>query len=210
VLKWILLSALLIVSSSSNVFAQDTQPAISEEKRALIKELLEVVDVKTNVNALFNAMVEEQEKSLPDILWEAVAAMPEVKRLNATDQRMLKAMLVKDAVRIAKRVRELFQEKIDLSRLLEDISFVAYDKYFNEAQLRDLIAFYRSPTGKRTIEVMPQLFTESMTMTMQAVRPRIGDLMNDLMKEESEHLKQTVAAYKPKSPKPSARRSAKP
>lgn len=204
-LKWLLISVLLLVSSSSNIFAQDPQPQISEEKRALIKELLEVIDVKTNVNALYNAMVEEQEKNLPDILWESVAAMPEVQRLTATDQRKLKALLVKDAVRISKRVRELFQEKIDLSRLLEEISFVAYDKYFNEAQLRDLITFYRSPTGKRTIEVMPQLFTESMTMTMQAVRPKIGDLMNDLMKDESENLKQTVTSFKPRA-KPTTRR----
>ena len=204
-LKWLSIAAFitfLLVSSSSNVLAQDPQsttPAITEEKRALIKELLEVADLKTNVNALYNAMAQEQQKNLPDLLWEMAAAMPEVKRLSAADQRGLRILVMKEANRIGDRIRELFLQKIDLSGLLENLSYVAYDKYFNEQQLRDLITFYRSPTGRRTIEVMPQLFTESMTMTVQAVRPKIGDLMNDLMKEESARIKQTVASYKPRS-----------
>jgi hypothetical protein len=203
-LIWLLiLSASLLMITCTSVVAQEPAPnssTLTEQKRALIKELLEVVDVKRSINALYNTMVEEQERNLPDIVWEAVASMPEVKRLSKADQTVLRAQLAQEAKRIGEHIRELFMKKIDLGKLLEDISYVAYDKYFNEEQLKDLIAFYNSPTGKRTIEVMPALFQESMTQTMEAVRPKLGELMNELLKEEGERIQQTVASYKPKSP----------
>jgi uncharacterized protein len=217
-LKRILLAVLcmaLVITCTHNVAAQEAAANAAgptEEKRALIRELMEVIDVKKSVTALYNTMVEEQERNLPDIVWEAVASMPEVKRLSRADQTVLRAKLAQEAKRIGEHIRELFLKKVDLGRLLEDISIVAYDKYFSEEQLKDLITFYRSPTGKRTIEVMPALFAESMTQTMEAVRPKIGELMNDLMKEESERIRQTVVTYKPKpsSKSPTPKRSRTP
>jgi hypothetical protein len=216
--KWIartIIVASLFIWCSTLAVAQDPAPngpSITEEKRALIKELLEVVDTKRSINALYNTMVEEQERNLPDIVWEAVASMPEVKRLSKADQTVLRAQLAQEAKRIGEHIRELFMKKVDLGKLLEDISYVAYDKYFNEEQLKDLIVFYKSPTGKRTIEVMPALFQESMGQTMEAVRPKIGELMNELLKEEGERIQQTVATYKPKSPTkaPTQKRPVKP
>ncbi len=202
-IPFVIVVTCLLIFGTHTVVAQEpasNAAKLSEQKRALIKELLEVVNVKQSISALYNTMAEEQERTLPDVVWEAVASMPEVKRLKPADQTVLRAQLAQQAKRIGQRVRELFMQKIDLGKLLEDISYVAYDKYFNEEQLKDLIAFYRSPTGKRTVEVMPALFAESMTLTMEAVRPKMVELMNDLMKEESEKIKQTVATYKPKAP----------
>jgi|CXWL01.1.fsa_nt_gi hypothetical protein len=37
-----------------------------------------------------------------------------------------------------------------------------YDKYFEEAELDAIIAFYASPAGKKTVQVLPAIMAESM------------------------------------------------
>ncbi|HRC85355.1 MAG TPA: DUF2059 domain-containing protein [Thermoanaerobaculia bacterium] len=42
-----------------------------------------------------------------------------------------------------------------------------YDKYFNEADLDALIAFYTSPVGRKAIQVLPSVMAESMQAGQQ-------------------------------------------
>lgn len=41
-----------------------------------------------------------------------------------------------------------------------------YDKYFNEGELKELIAFYKGQTGRKLIKVMPLLMEDSMNASM--------------------------------------------
>ncbi|MGL6275643.1 DUF2059 domain-containing protein [Aeromonas dhakensis] len=36
-----------------------------------------------------------------------------------------------------------------------------YRKHFTEAELKELIAFYQSPVGKKSLDTMPAIFQES-------------------------------------------------
>jgi hypothetical protein len=39
-----------------------------------------------------------------------------------------------------------------------------YDKHFTQEEIRDLIRFYESPSGRKMIRVMPEILRESMQM----------------------------------------------
>lgn len=39
-----------------------------------------------------------------------------------------------------------------------------YEKYYTEEDLDQLIAFYQSPVGKKSIQIMPQIMQESMAI----------------------------------------------
>lgn len=45
---------------------------------------------------------------------------------------------------------------------LENLVIPIYDKYYSEQDINDLIKFYNSPVGKKTISVLPQIMRESM------------------------------------------------
>lgn len=42
-----------------------------------------------------------------------------------------------------------------------------YARYFSADELRDMLAFYRSPTGAKMLKVMPQITAEMMAAIMQ-------------------------------------------
>jgi hypothetical protein len=60
-----------------------------------------------------------------------------------------------------------------------------YAKYFTAAELRDMLAFYRTETGKKSLEVMPALAGE-LTQTTMAKLP---DMMRRVMEAFTRALK---------------------
>lgn len=61
-----------------------------------------------------------------------------------------------------------------------------YTKGFSEAELNELIAFYKSPLGQKVLKQMPALFAESMKMTqakLEPVVPQVNQLLEQMTKE---------------------------
>jgi hypothetical protein len=169
---------------------------ISPEKRALIGELLEVTDAKKNALAVFNAMLDENEKQMPDIVWQGLLSQKELQELDAEAQDALRKELTAESERMNKRVRELFSAGIDMAHVIEDVSIDLYDKYFTEDEIKDLIVFYKSHTGRKTTEVLPKMFAESMTNTMDAVKPKVLEIVAQLVNEETARVKKELEAKK--------------
>ncbi len=62
-----------------------------------------------------------------------------------------------------------------------------YARHFSHDDIRQLLAFYETPLGKKTIEVMPQLMMESMQVTMgwvAKVNPVIQERVTAQLREE--------------------------
>jgi hypothetical protein len=157
---------------------------------------------------MLKAQAEQMDKQLPDIIWQAVADMKELKSLTPEQREELRLKVVSNSLRSGRRVYELIQEKIDFNKLIEDVSLPLYDKYLTESELRDLVVFYKSPTGKKVIEVMPNLVAESMTRTAEVVLPRFTEIMRQIQQEETQRMEKEIRAdvkNKQKSAKPASR-----
>jgi hypothetical protein len=188
-----------IVGAQQQPAVVDKQ-SVSSEKRALIAELLEVTGSRKSALQVYQAMLDQQEKMMPDLVKESVASNAEFQRLTEEQREELRKKLVENSNRTSKRVKELFEERIDFSKIVEDISYELYDKYYTEDELKDLVGFYRTPTGKKTIAVMPTMFSESMTMTMERIKPQMSEIMTTLTKEESERVSKELETFKTKQP----------
>ena len=61
-----------------------------------------------------------------------------------------------------------------------------YTSNFSESELKDLVAFYQSPLGKKVLEKMPQLTQQSAQMTqakLESAVPVVNKLLDDMTKE---------------------------
>ena len=195
----IILGGILFLNFSCVLSQQQSQinaNQISPEKRALISELLEVTEAKKNALAVFNAMLDENEKQMPDIVWQGLLNQKEIQELDAGAREALRKELLAESERMNKRIRELFSAGIDMARVIEDVSIDLYDKYFTEDEVKDLIVFYKSHTGKKTTEVLPKMFAESMTNTMDAVKPKVLAIVAQLVNEETARVKKELETKK--------------
>ncbi|MBX9845340.1 MAG: DUF2059 domain-containing protein [Xanthobacteraceae bacterium] len=61
-----------------------------------------------------------------------------------------------------------------------------YARYFSAQELRDMLAFYATPTGQKTLQVMPQLTAEVFQLIMQqmlGLQAQIMDAFGNVLRQ---------------------------
>lgn len=72
-----------------------------------------------------------------------------------------------------------FMKEIDYKEFVE-LYVPIYDKYYTHQEIKDLITFYESPTGKKTVEKTPIIMAESMSLG-QKLGEKIGQKVFEKM-----------------------------
>jgi len=145
--------------------------SISPAKLALLKELCDLLAPGKNAEESLNVTFAQQEKQLSTILNAMSARGPA--GATAEEGQKLKEAIISRQMKILKRTQELFREKIDLNSLCNTIYVSIYNKHFDEKQLKDLISFYKSPTGSHFREVQTAIVDEAMAMTSRDIQSKI-------------------------------------
>jgi hypothetical protein len=130
--------ALALVAVAGSARAEQKAPP--EPSANAMKIAREIIDLK-NATILFEPMV-------PGVI-ERVKNM-----LLQTSPN-----LRKDLDDVANNLRKVFAPRT--TDLLTDISWV-YASRFTEAELKEILTFYRTPTGKKVIALEPQVFDDAM------------------------------------------------
>ena len=135
-------------------------------KHARIKELMTMTGASQMgmqfASAMSNAIVGTLKQARPDI--------PE-RALKILDQELV----------------AIVQENIDVPGGLIDRVVPVYDKYFTAAEIDELIAFYRTPLGRKAISTMPAVMQESMAAGQawgQSLSPEINRRLEAALKRE--------------------------
>ena len=74
---------------------------------------------------------------------------------------------------IASIVKEEFGKEIDT---FLDMVVPVYDKHFTEAELQELVAFYKTPIGQKAIETLPKITSEIAPLSQQwaiSIMPKV-------------------------------------
>ncbi len=175
-------SPLSFGQAPQNGSAQATQQSIAPEKRALIKELFELTQLQKQMGQTTEALLAQTEKQQLQLLSQN---NQEGKELTDSEREAR----LKSITQQTRRMRELFTRRIDFSRLIQEVMYPLYDKYFTEDDLRGVITFYKSPAGRKFIEAGPQLMLESVTKMNELLLPQMQQLIRDITEEEK-NLKQ--------------------
>jgi hypothetical protein len=186
---------LLVLVPTVSAQETSTRP-ISPEKRALISELFEVTQLRKTADELHKGMMEQQRQITRDVILQSMEINPEYKELSDANREKVRKEMLENSERTDQRATELITERINFPTLIAEISYQLYDKYFTESELKDLLVFYRSSTGKKAIEVVPKLFAESMELARVALQPKMAEVLMILSKEESERIDKELEALK--------------
>ena len=123
IIMWV---ASLVLIGTLNVVAEEMPDPADVSKRADIKRLMEITDVRNLGRKIMNRLVLTMRKGRSSVPWDD------------------------------------FMAEFDVNEFIEMIIPI-YDKHFTHEEIKQLIAFYESPIGKKMIKVQPQLMMDSMT-----------------------------------------------
>lgn len=144
-----------------------TEPNPSTRQRALAVKLLEVMDVNRSSLDMMDAMFAQIEKQFIESA-EAKGNRPQD---IAEAKETFAAFRAKSS-------------KIDFAGLMQEAYIHIYSKYFTEKELEDLVAFYSTPTGKKSIEMMGNLVREGMEAGGRELAPKLEQIMAEVTAEQ--------------------------
>ena len=159
------LLAAIVLAASLPLFA--TEPNPSARQRELGLKLLNAMNMNRAGLGVMDAFFAQIEKQFLDAA-EAKGNRPQ-------------------DIAEAKETFAAFREKsakIDFAGLMQEAYIRIYSKYFTENELEDLIAFYSTPSGKKSMEVMPDLFREGMEAGARELSPKIEQLLAEVTAEQ--------------------------
>jgi hypothetical protein len=156
--------------------AQRTTEDARAEKRALISDLLKVIDSKQLTQSMMEMltlrMMDDATETAPS---DGRSATPEGKRAmeaRAAQRQKTRAMLDR-----------LFA-RIDYVKYDQEVYVPIFEKHFSADELRELIAFYKTRTGARVAHVIPELAMGALIRGMNVIREDASAVSAEMAKEE--------------------------
>ncbi|HWO03104.1 MAG TPA: DUF2059 domain-containing protein [Blastocatellia bacterium] len=166
--------------------AVSAQESATTKKQELIRELLVVTDAANNANKTLDSIVSEMDKQYPNLVEGLADADPS---LTPAQRQRAKKMLTENRAQYSKQLMERIKQRVDFGQFVESLTASLYDKYFTEDELNDLISFYKTPTGKKTSTVLPELFAESLQKASEKLSPVLTTIITEMAAEEKERIK---------------------
>lgn len=79
-------------------------------------------------------------------------------------------------------IRKFYEKHMSASTLRNDVIKI-YSETFSVKELKDITAFYKTETGQKTLQKMPEVFQRSMQLAQSRVMQNMGELQQMLEKE---------------------------
>jgi hypothetical protein len=184
----ILLVAITITFCSS--IPSFAQQATSTEKKELISQFRKLTGADTVRGA-----INFSSDAVQDILSSVIE---QDKELTDTQKIELRKSVTEAAARIDKTARDFLNDKSQITELSEEVIYRIYDKAFTESELKELIAFYQTPTGQKAARFLPSLSSEVQKAFGQVIQLKLNDLLQPKIQMETEQLKQKIKDMKAK------------
>lgn len=161
------------------------QTAIAPEKQAAIKELIAVMKSEFKTSDLIASASEQAAKTA---VLTVKMMLDDDKNLTPTDKKMLEDLFLNDQNNMLRRFQTNLLKKLDFDALIEEMTMASYDKYFTLEEIKDVTAFYKSPTGQKMLKTTPAIFADLMQTMTEKVYPK----MLEVITESEEEMKREV------------------
>jgi uncharacterized protein len=193
-LKKITLSLFLIIFG---LIAQiNAQTEISPEKQAAINELISLINADNKaedmVAAISGQMDSIRESSINVVLDERTD-------LTVAEKKLLRESLITSQKASSKRFQDKLMQKLNFNEMINEIAAIVYDKYFTIDEIKELTAFYRTPTGQKTLKTMTPLMTDTLQLTQERLLPKLPIIFKEIQEEEKMEIEREVNLRKPKA-----------
>ncbi len=169
-------AALILVIAAGPALAQT---AVDPKQKAAVKELLNAMEFKQVMGRMAGSMSQNVPQMIEPMLDKFASGD---KKLTAEQKTEARKMAMKVMSSVAKDMREIYNDP-QVAQEMENIMAQLYGKYFTLSEIKAITAFYKSPAGKKAMNVMPQMMQEAMPKIMAAMTPRITAMVEKVAKD---------------------------
>ncbi len=141
----------------------------------------------------------EQSTDVSDSQREAALEMIKIMGMNDTLDLSMRQMIDVQVQRnpqlapMRDVLEDFFETYLSWEQLKNEF-VTLYARTFSEAEMREISAFYRTPTGQKMLEALPGLITETNGIGMSRVQAHYGELQQALAERQQQLQTEAAAA----------------
>ncbi len=190
----ILLTLLIVFAFNST----NAQTEISADKQKAIQALIKLVNQDNSAEELIRAMTIQFSSMNREII---KATLIDRKDLTPTEKASLEKTLITDTEKYQQKLNDKLLQKLDYNKMIDEISAIVYDKFYSLDELNDLITFYKTPTGQKSLKIMQPMMLETMELTQVRLTPKLIAVIDELREEQKQVIAKRVDELSPRKAK---------
>jgi len=189
-------------TSDSSDSSASTSVEIDADKRAAINELIEVTELTKRIEFIRQSFWHSAQRVFQQAAFQSLRKDPALKDASRDE---LIAKVNARADELTRKYQEMFTRRIDLDSLVKKVATDVYARHFSASEIRDIITFYKTPTGKKARELMPKIARESMIETKDLMKPELNAIVTEILAELKPATGQDGGEEAEKKPEPAAK-----
>lgn len=159
------------------------------EKFVVFTEFFQVIGAETQYMQMQSILMDQISKGFVYAINDQVEKS---EKISEEEKRELGALINNYMKSALINLQEKFQKEIPFSELIENVYFPTYEKYFSIAELKDIIAYYQSPIGKKFVKLTPSLMQEATSTMNSLYEKKIIEISQRVVAEEMTKIKPAI------------------
>ncbi len=151
-------------------------------KANLIEEYLVITEAENTIEEALRLAFEQSDDQIAESLGYSAGDLEEMD----AEGKLEYAEAIASQKRMMSKLVDRLLARVDLKALTREVSVPVLDRYYAEADLRSLIAFYKTPTGQKLVENQARIGIDIQFATQKVLMPLMMEVIGELQKEEEE------------------------
>lgn len=148
---------ILIIAIFLCCFVSAKAQEISSTKRAAIKELIVITKMSETSDMIFNLFMDNMENQITQ---DTIKTFSDDKSLSPKQREETISLATDFFKELFSEIKTSLNKKALFNEPYEEVVIKAYDKHFTEGEINEIVAFYKTPTGRKTIDKIPAIMME--------------------------------------------------
>lgn len=184
-----LLRVVIVLALLTSVPSLQGQTSDAGAKRAAIQEFLKLIGATQFAKVTFITLVDQYSQALAKNSIQSFQ-----KQSWSPAVRVKMEALTQDFFdRLSKRLREELLVKVGYEERLNRLYLEAYDENFTEAEVNELITFYKSPIGQKFLGFGPKVAISLQKKAQAEVEALMTTATREILDEELKRLEKRAA-----------------
>jgi uncharacterized protein len=173
------------LTSPAKFYTKLSKKPILKSKKELISQLLEIVGGKQTYDQTQQILLSQQKQELPKILKQMIDGYS---GLTPSQKKDAYTRAIQNMSSALDEFGQYMSADTTYQEFLERVYYPVYDQYFTESDLKDLVAFYKTPIGRKLVSISPQLSATSQKLTFEIIMPRLSEIIGRMIQKEMDSI----------------------
>jgi hypothetical protein len=168
----------------------------TKEELKVYQKFFKATNIETQYNQILNVMIVQLQQGFVVSFREAIKNIGDI---TPEQKEKLKQLVEQSMGSYVKRMKVKIAEVMPLNELINNVYYPAFSKHFTIEEIKEVTAFYETPTGQKFISTTPTVMQESATIMNEKYAPQLQKIGDKIAEEELKKIKPDIEKLQKKN-----------